>query len=148
MADDLTIRRAEVGDADGLSRCFEAAYAEYAARISDLPPMAENCAEEIADHLVWVAEADGMIIGGLVLIPGDGVMTLANVAVHPTGRGTGIGRRLMAIAETEAKDRGYDQMRLNTHAEMPENVALYARNGWAEVGRQGKTVTMTKEVSR
>ena len=141
---DISIRRAEPADADSLGRCLEAAYARYAERIRDLPAMSEGCAQEIADHLVWVAERDGAVLGGLVLIPRDGFMLLANVAVHPDGRGTGIGRRLLMLAESEAMHRGYAEMRLNTHAEMPETIALYARNGWTETGRTGTTVSMRK----
>ena len=56
---DWTIRRAKAGDAEGLGRCFDAAYAHYAEIIDDLPPMSEGCAQEIAEYLVWVAEAGG-----------------------------------------------------------------------------------------
>jgi len=143
-----TIRRADTGDADGLGRCFDAAYAQYSERIDDLPAMSENCAEEIAKCLVWVAEAEGTIVGGLVLVPGDGFMLLANVAVHPNNRGAGLGRRLLTLAETEARDRGYAEMRLNTHADMPEIIRLYERNGWVRVSRQGKTIKMRKNLPR
>ena len=143
-----TIRRADVRDANGLSRCFDAAYAQYAARIDDLPPMSENCAEEIAKYLVWVAEAGGTIVGGLVLVPSDGFLLLANVAVHPDNRGAGLGRRLLTLAETEAVDRGHAEMRLNTHADMPEITRLYERNGWLQVSRQGKTIKMRKNLPR
>jgi len=143
-----TIRRAEVRDADGLGRCFDAAYAHDAERIDDLPPMSENCAEEIAQYLVWVAEAGGTIVGGLVLVPRDGFLLLANVAVHPDNRGTGLGRRLLVLAETEARDRGYAEIRLNTHADMPEIIRLYERNGWLRVSRQGKTINMRKDLPR
>lgn len=139
-----TIRRAELRDADGLGNCLDAAYAQYADRIDDLPPMSEDCAGEIAENLVWVAEAGGGIVGALVLMPGDGFMLLANVAVHPDGRGAGIGRALLTLAETEAVARGYAEMRLSTHAGMPETIGLYARNGWSEVSRQGNKVGMRK----
>lgn len=142
------IRRAGTRDADGLGRCFDAAYAQYAERIDDLPPMSEDCAEEIAKYLVWVAEAEGTIVGGLVLVPSDGFMLLANVAVRPDNRGTGLGQRLMMLAETEAMDRGYAEMRLNTHADMPEIIRLYERNGWLPVSRQGKTINMRKDLPR
>ena len=143
-----TIRRADVRDANGLSRCFDAAYAQYAARIDDLPPMSGNCAEEIAKYLVWVAEAGGTIVGGLVLVPSDGFLLLANVAVHPTNRGAGLGRRLLTLAETEAVDRGYAEMRLNTHADMAENIRHYARKGWSRMSQEGKKVTMRKDLPR
>ena len=143
-----TLRRADTGDAECLGRCFDAAYAQYAERIDDLPPMSENCAEEIAQYLVWVAEAEGTIVGGLVLVPRDGFMQLANVAVHPDNRGMGLGRRLLELAETEARNRGYAEMRLNTHADMPEIIRLYERNGWLQVSRQGKTIKMRKNLPR
>ncbi len=143
---DWTIRKAEVRDADGLRDCLDAAYAEYADRIPDLPPVSANCAEEIEAHQVWVAESGGMIVGGLVLVPGDAVMLLANVAVHPDKRGAGLGRELLALAETEAADRGYTEMRLNTHVDMPETARLYARNGWQQVARRENTITMKKRL--
>ncbi len=140
----VTIRRAAIEDADGLGQCLDAAYAQSAARIADLPSMSEGCAEEIAANLVWVAETGGRIVGALVLAPRDGFMLLANVAVHPDGRGTGLGRRLLTLAESEAAERGYSEMHLNTHAGMPETIGLYARNGWVETGGSGNTVSMRK----
>ena len=85
----VTIRRAAIDDADALGGCLNAAYERHAAQIPDLPSMSEDCAAEIAANLVWVAEAGGTIVGGLVLAPRDGFMLLANVAVHPDMRGGG-----------------------------------------------------------
>lgn len=144
---DCRIRRAELRDADGLGRCLDAAYAHYRNRIADLPSMSESCAEEIAEHLVWVAEDGDRIVGGLVLMSGDGFMRLANVAVHPDLRGQGLGRRLLTLAETEAWDRGFAELRLTTHADMPETVQLYARNGWLQTGRDGNKIRMRKALA-
>ena len=83
-----TLRRAEPRDAEALSACIEAAYASYATRIPDLPPVAADTAREIAENQVWVAEIDGAIAGGLVLCPEDGYLRLANIAVHPDHAGT------------------------------------------------------------
>ena len=142
--EDWTIRRAKAGDADGLGACLDAAYAEYAARIADLPSMSADCAEEIAKYVVWVAETDGVIVAGLILANCDKFMLLANVAVHPDHRGTGLARRLLMLAETEARARGYDELRLTTHSQMPENIRLYARNGWTQLSQQGNKVSMRK----
>ena len=144
--EDWTIRRAEARDAENLGGCIDAAYAQYADRISDLPAFSANCAEEIAKYLVWVAEANGEIVGGLVLIPSDGFMLLANVVVHPNNQGAGIGQKLLALAESEAVERGYAEMRLNTHADMPENIQLYARNNWSQMSLVGAKVTMKKNL--
>jgi ribosomal protein S18 acetylase RimI-like enzyme len=141
-----TIRRAVHDDADPLSACIDAAYAQYAARISDLPPLSADCADEIAQHQVWVAEIGKDIVGGLVMIPMEGFMQLANVAVHPNHRGIGLGRALIALAEREALEHGYRQLHLTTHRDMPENIALYERLGWQLENRQDAKVSMKKTV--
>ncbi len=73
-------------------------------------------------------------------------MRLANVAVHPDHKGAGLGRALMALAETEALDQGYREMRLTTHVDMPENVQLYAHLGWEQDYRRGNKVSMRKTI--
>ena len=141
-----TIRRAEHRDADALAACIDAAYAQYAARIADLPPVSADCAEEIAKYQVWIAEIEHEIVGGLVIVPQEGFMRLANVAVHPDHKGAGLGRALIALAETESLDQGYREMRLTTHADMPENVQLYAHLGWEPDHRRGNQVSMRKTI--
>lgn len=143
----IHIRRAEIPDVPALVSCIDTAYARYAATIPDLPAVSEGVAEEIADNLVWVAVEDGQVIGALFLVPQGDVMKLANVAVHPDHGGKGLGRRLIALAEAEARARGCTEMWLNTHAAMPENVRLYCHLGWVETGRQGNTVSMQKRLS-
>ena len=141
-----SIRRARPVDADALAACLDAAYAQYAGRLADLPRMSDGCAEDIVRFDVWVAETGGRIVGGLVLVREDGFMRLANVAVHPDARGGGLGRSLIRLAEAESLARGFHEMRLNTHEAMPENIRLYTRLGWEEVGRQGVTVSMKKNL--
>ena len=141
---DCIIRKATIADADGLGKCLDAAYAQYAERIADLPDMSADCAGQIASSEVWVAQAAGEIAGALILIPDDGFMLLANVAVHPAWRGEGIGMRLLTLADSEARGQGYGEMRLSTHAQMPEVIELYARNGWIETARKGNKVAMKK----
>jgi GNAT superfamily N-acetyltransferase len=147
-AQDYAIRRANIRDAERLGACMGAAYAHYADRIRDMPSVSDNCAEEIEKYLVWVAEADSEIVadivGALILIPSDGFMLLANVAVRPGQQGSGLGKRLMNLAESEATGRGFAEMRLNTHVDMPENINLYTRNGWSEIGRTETKVSMKK----
>lgn len=138
------IRRAQSRDAIHLAAAIDAAYAPYRAHIYDLPPVSEGIEDDIADNRVWVAEVDGAIAGGLVLAQGDGFAVLANIAVSPGHGGQGIGRGLIERAEQYCREAGTNELRLSTHKAMPENVRLYKRLGWVEVGRSGNKVLMTK----
>jgi len=138
------IRPAQATDANALAACIDAAYAQYAERISDMPSVSDGCAEDIANNQVWVAVQSDNVIAGLVLVAGDGFMKLANLAVHPDHGGKGMGRKLIELSEREAKRQRFSQMRLNTHVDMPGNVRLYQHLGWAEVSRSGNTVSMQK----
>ncbi len=141
------IRRATPRDADALGSCLTAAYRKYAGRIDDLPDMAGGSAEDIRNKQVWVAETESGVVGGLVLSAGRRYMMLANVATHPDHQGTGLGRALINLAEEQARAQGFSELRLNTHADMRENITFYTRLGWREIGRTGNTVSMRKPVS-
>ena len=146
--DILRIRIANITDADALASCIDAAYAQYANRISDLPAVSEGCADDIVNNQVWVAVIGAKIIGGLVLVRRNKAIKLANVAIHPDYSGQGLGQKLVALAEYKAKEQGFSEISLNTHALMPENVQFYRRLGWEETSKKGNTVSMRKRLVR
>jgi len=61
-----------------------------------------------------------------------------NVAVHPSHRGTGLGRAFLELAEAEARRAGFDSIYLYTHEKMTENLALYSRVGYVEYDRRSQ----------
>ena len=138
------IRRAEARDAHALTACIHAAYADHAATFGNLPPLSTDYAEEIATCQVWIALIGSEIAGGLVIAPAEGFMQLANVAVHPDHRGRGMGKTLIALAEDQAVQQGYREIRLKTHAGMTMNIELYRGLEWRIAARQGDTVSMAK----
>lgn len=140
------IRPAQASDADALAVCIDAAYSQYAERIADMPSVSEGCAEDIANNQVWVVVQSDKIIAGVILVTGNGFMKLANIAVHPEHSGKGLGRKLIELSEREAKRQGLNQIRLNTHVNMPENVLFYKHLGWAEVSRSDNTVSLEKHL--
>lgn len=142
-----TLRPAAPQDSDRLAACIDAAYDTYRAKITDLPDVSAGLAEDIQVHTVWVAERNGTIIGGVVLIQCDDYLMVANVAVDPSCKGQGLGRALMALAETECRDRGLTEMRLSTHVSMPQNVALYTHLGWDTYGQSGNKIHMRKHIA-
>ena len=143
---EFTLRRAQDQDAAGLAECIEVAYSIYADRIKDLPAVAEGVADAIRNHRVWVAEIEQQIAGGIILVPHDEFLMLENIAVRPDATGSGLGRALIAQAERDCLDLGLQEIRLSTHIDMPENVAIYSRLGWTETGRSDNKVHMSKSI--
>lgn len=141
-----TIRPAEGADAEALARCIDRAYAVYKDQIGDLPAVSDDVAGDIASNIVWVAELDDDVVGGLILVPDEKFAILANVAVDPAVGGQGLGQALIEQAEAECRDLGLSELRLSTHKNMPKNVALYQRLGWAETERSGAKVRMSKRL--
>jgi ribosomal protein S18 acetylase RimI-like enzyme len=95
-------------------------------------PMEADYPALIAADRVWVR---GDVPGGpvdalIVLIPADGALLVDNVAVHPSAQGRGLGRRLLAFAEDQARSRGLPALRLYTNVKMTSNIALYESLGY------------------
>jgi N-acetylglutamate synthase-like GNAT family acetyltransferase len=103
--------------------------------------------EEIRSYPVWVAESDGILVGGLILMPEADHMTIANVAVHPNFQGNGLGRSFMAIGEAEAKRQGFTELRIATHVLLTENISLYTHLRWSETGRDEYRVYLRKKIT-
>jgi ribosomal protein S18 acetylase RimI-like enzyme len=80
----------------------------------------------------------------LVLVPREDHAILANVAVHPSATGAGLGRALMDQAELESRKLGLKKLKLSTHVDIPENVHLYEHRCWRETDRASNKVFMEK----
>jgi ribosomal protein S18 acetylase RimI-like enzyme len=133
------LRPATGSDAASVAALVDAAYGHYVDRIGMQPrPMTDDYAAVIRDRQVTVADHDGAIVGVVVLAITDEGFLIDNVAVHPSRRGTGLGRALLQFAEAEARRAGFDAIHLYTHEQMTENLALYARIGYLEYDRRSQ----------
>ena len=134
-----SLRSAEAADASRVAELVDAAYGHYVERIGMLPgPMTNDYADVIRNRQVTVAEHQRAIVGIIVLTVTDEGFLVDNVAVHPSHRGTGLGRALLQFAEAEAQRAGFDAIYLYTHEKMTENLALYARIGYVEYDRRSQ----------
>ena len=131
------IRCARPADRAAIERIVRAAYGLYVERIGKPPgPMLDDYTALISDGRVSVLEeADRTMAAIIVLLPEPDHLLLDNIAVRPDRQGQGLGRRLIAFAEEQARRLGHSEVRLYTHEKMTENIALYTRLGFVETGR-------------
>lgn len=115
----------------------ERAYGISVARIGRRPaPMDDDYARKTSLNQVFVGADQGEVAGLLVLVIEQDHLLIESIAVDPDCQGTGIGRALMAYAETYAIDRGIAELRLYTNEAMTENLAFYSRLGYSEYARR------------
>lgn len=130
------IRLAGGADLEAVRTLVHDAYVHYVPRIGKEPgPMRDDYERRIAAAQTWLLERNETPLGLVVLEDQADFLLLDNVAVAPAAQGRGFGRKLIAFAEDEAVRRGYGEIRLYTHALMVENIALYQRLGFVEIGR-------------
>ena len=133
------LRSADRLDASNVAELVAAAYGHYVERIGGPPgPMTDDYTEVIRNRQVTVAERNGAIVGVIALTLTNEGFLIDNVAVHPSHRGTGLGRALLEFAEAEARRAGFDSIYLYTHEKMTENLALYSRIGYVEYDRRSQ----------
>jgi ribosomal protein S18 acetylase RimI-like enzyme len=133
-----SLRRAGPSDAPAIRRLVAAAYEGYTPVLGRPPrPMLADYDAAVRDHEVWVLEArDGTIVGVIELVPRDDHLWVQNVAVSPAAQRRGLGRRLLAYAEEEARRHGLSEMGLLTNERYTANIAMYQRYGYRETHRE------------
>jgi N-acetylglutamate synthase-like GNAT family acetyltransferase len=84
-----------------------------------------------------MAVRDGVCVGCCALIAmGPGEYELAKMAVTPTERRTGIGRRLMTAAIELAERMGATRLYLESNATLPGAIALYESMGFSHLPKE------------
>lgn len=148
------IRPADPRDCTAVESIVQNAYSIYLERMDKPPgPTFDDYGALIVQGLVSVVEDENREIAAVVvLIPKADHLLLDNVAVRPDRQGQGYGRRMIALAESEARRLGYTELRLYTHEKMVENIALYTGLGFVETGRGEQSgynrVFMTKRLGQ
>src|SRR3954467_8547245 len=122
----IAIRKAASGDAAIVASITRAAYAKYVPLMGRKPqPMTADYQRILAEHPVWMLWIDEQPAGVLVLMHEPEDVLIYSVAIAPAYQKRGLGRRLLAWAESEARQAGYAHIRLFTNALMEANIALY-----------------------
>ncbi len=149
--DIVTIRQAESEDAGTISALTDAAYTKYISLIGRKPqPMTADYSKMVTENSVWLLTLEKQAIGVLVLVYEAETVLIYNVAIKPEYQKRGHGRRLLAWAEQQASQAGYQSIRLYTNERFTDNIRLYKHLGYHETGREpllGSTVVyMAKDL--
>ena len=131
MDDRVELRQAKATDAASIRELTRVAYAKWVPLIGREPkPMTANYEEAVARHRFDLLYIDGTLAALIETIRESDHLLVENVAVSPSQQGRGFGRRLMAHAETLARELGYREIRLYTNQRFVENIALYQKLGY------------------
>jgi len=96
-----------------------------------------------AEHLVLVAEADGDVIGNILVSVDRGVATehigVLSITIAADWRDVGIGTEMVAAAQGWARERGLRKLSLGVFPDNERAVAVYEKRGFVREGlRRGQ----------
>ena len=127
-------RKAEPADVAAARQCIEEAYATYVPRLG-FPPAPMSVDYEVLQSRGELFVVGDPPVGTVTLTVQDTDLWINNLAVRPERQGQGLGRALIAFAESEAVARKATSLRLFTNELMTENLTFYGALGFREIGR-------------
>ena len=142
-------RRATFVDIHHVWHIVYHAYSAYIPLLGRTPPtFLEDFDGHIAHRNLWLLEHPDGVNAMMVLTPSDDHLMIQALCVNPDYQGHGLGRQALAFAEQQAREYGYDQLRLYTNGKMSRNLRIYRQWGFRETHREsydwGKRVHMRK----
>ena len=133
----IQIRAAIETDVRDIQLCAQQAYVKYVQRMDREPaPMHADFTSQIARGYVYVATSQSGLVGYVVAYPEGTQFMLESVAVLQDCTALGIGKLLIEHVEKTAKRAGYKTVELYTNEAMTENITMYPKLGYVEVGRR------------
>lgn len=158
----MQIRPIEPGDNEALAKVIRAALAEFGANKPGtvyFDPTTDELFElfRTPGSFYYVATIDEIIVGGCGIFPTEnlpqGTCELVKLYLAKEARGTGLGKQLMEISLSWAKDNGYTQVYLESMPELAKAVSIYEKVGFKSLdhplgnsGHCGCDIWMLKEL--
>jgi putative acetyltransferase len=135
----MQIRPIEPGDNEELAKVIRTALAEFGANKPGtvyFDPTTDALFElfQTPKSFYYVALVDGKVVGGCGIFPTDnlpdGTCELVKLYLAKEARGTGLGKQLMEISLSWAKENGYTQVYLESMPELAKAVSIYEKVGF------------------
>jgi N-acetylglutamate synthase-like GNAT family acetyltransferase len=95
-----------------------------------------SLAQKSVDEIAYVASENGRLVGCVFLKPEADCLYVGKLAVAPGQQGKGIGRQLLAVAETIAGERQLCVLRLETRIELTGNHDTFGRWGFEKTAEK------------
>ena len=139
MKEGASIRPGRDDDGPGFIALIAACWGEYPGVVCDVDaelPEVRALASHIADHggALWTAEQDGQVVGMIATYPAGGDWVLSRVYADAQQRGTGLGLRLLRLAEDHARHAGAARMILWSDVLFTRAHAFYEKHGYVRRG--------------
>jgi putative acetyltransferase len=158
----MQIRPIEPGDNEALAKVIRTALAEFGANkpgtvYFDPTTDALYGLFLTPGSFYYVATIDEVIVGGCGIFPTEnlpqGTCELVKLYLAKEARGTGLGKQLMEISLSWAKENGYTQVYLESMPELAKAVSIYEKVGFKALdhplgnsGHCGCDIWMLKEL--
>lgn len=135
----MQIRPIEPGDNQALAKVIRTALAEFGANKPGtvyFDPTTDALYElfRTPGSFYYVATIDEVIVGGCGIFPTEnlpqGTCELVKLYLAKEARGTGLGKQLMEISLSWAKENGYTQVYLESMPELAKAVSIYEKVGF------------------
>lgn len=130
----------------GTKEDIEAIYAIELESFS-VPWSLESITKELENEMAYyvIAEEDGQVLGyaGLWDVVGEGQIT--NIAVRPSGRRKGIGKKLVEGLMAYGKEKGLEVLILEVRASNEAAIRLYSQAGFKDIGKRKNYYTKPTE---
>jgi len=132
------VRQARPLDAETVHQIGREAYtAAYLPVIGLVPKRGiEDCRPRIKRGEVWIIEAVDEPIGVIVLEEKSEFLLVYSVAVKPSHQRQGHATTLLRFADQHAIAIGVKAVRSYTNQRMEQNIGLYRRCGFTEIGKR------------
>ncbi len=133
----IKIRKAYHGDIESVKQCIESTYTVYIPLLGRRPAaMDQDIDDLVSKRWAHVAVLHDEVIGVIMLVPGADHLQITSLAVLPMFQRRGIGRKLMAYAETKAKHLQKNRLLLYTNQKLTMLISYYEKLGFVETERR------------